>query len=421
MPYKAHRAKFILAESGRLIQNAELLVSASGRISGVRRRNRDQAGTGAKVADWGSAVIVPGLVNAHAHLELSSLHSQIMKFNSFTDWISQLIRRRSQWTADDYGASALRGAQLCLASGTTLAGDITSAGTGWEAARGAGLRRVVFEEVVGIAPDRADQTLLQASRLFDEAAADPLAVHGISPHAPYSVSADLYSRAASLARDREMILTTHAAETEAELMFLQNGEGELRDFLVAMRALPQEWKVPGSHTIPYLHGLGVLGPRCLLAHCNYLDRASIRCIRRTLSSVVYCPRSHDFFGHKKHPVRQLLDSGVNVALGTDSLASNFSLSMLDEMRFLYKKRKDLKPGEIFDAATRNGAAALGFRGILGVLRRGYLADMAVLALPQNTSPRHLVNQILEGSGECIASIVQGRTAWRKSEINPANK
>jgi cytosine/adenosine deaminase-related metal-dependent hydrolase len=162
-----------------------------------------------------------------------------------------------------------------------------------------------------------------------------------------------------------------------------------------------------------LDSLGVLEQSPLLIHCNYLDPDSIARILARRCSVAYCPRSHAYFGHDAHPVRQLLDAGVNLALGTDSLASNDSLSMLDEIRFLSRERKDLKADEIFRMATLNGASALGFGGMIGRLRRGYWADMAVLSLPENVSPKYLISQVLEGAGECIGTVVQGEIVWSK--------
>jgi cytosine/adenosine deaminase-related metal-dependent hydrolase len=284
---------------------------------------------------------------------------------------------------------------------------------GWEAARGGDLRRVVFEEALALSPGQADAALSQLNLLFEKADPNPLLAHGVSPHAPYSVSPELYRRAAELGRRRGMLLATHVAETAAELEFLRDGTGEFRDFLGAAGVLPNDWKPPGLFPIAYLDSLGVLGCFCLLIHCNYLDRESITRILAAHCSVVYCPRSHDFFGHGKHPVRELLDSGINVALGTDSLASNSSLSMIDEMRFLFKKRKDIKSEEIFRAATFNGASALHFGGSLGLLRPDYWADMAVFELPPNLPARQLPSQILEGAGDCVATIVRGRIAWRK--------
>jgi aminodeoxyfutalosine deaminase len=400
-----HRAKYVLAEPDLLLQNAAIHISARGRIS----RIEPWSGicSEAEVIDWGSSVIIPGLVNAHVHLELTALHNKLTQFSSFTDWISQLVSHRRSWTKEDILSSASEGARLSLASGTTLAGDITASGFGWDAANSQNLRCVVFEEVLSLSPDQADSVLSPVNQLLQKAPPNPLLVHGVSPHAPYSVSQELYRRSSELARRRKMLLTTHAAETQAELQFLQSGTGEFRSFLDGIGALPMNWKPPELPPVLYLDSLGILGPACLLAHCNYLDKSSITRILKTHSSVVYCPRSHDFFGHENHPIRQLLDLGINVALGTDSLASNSSLSMIDEMRFLYRKRKDIKPEEIFRAATINGAAALHYGGVLGRLRRNYWADMAVLEIPNNLEARHLICQILEGAGQCIATIVQG--------------
>jgi cytosine/adenosine deaminase-related metal-dependent hydrolase len=208
-------------------------------------------------------------------------------------------------------------------------------------------------------------------------------------------------------------LATHVAETKQELEFLRYGSGEFKDFLSGLGMLPDGWKPPGLAPVPYLEGFGLLDHPAILVHCNYLDEHSMSRILSRSCSVVYCPRSHAFFGHEPHPVRQLLDMGVNVALGTDSLASNDSLSILDEMRFLFRTRKDLKCDEIIRMATLNGAVALDFGGVLGRLRRGYWADMTVLRLPESVSDRNVVAQLLEGAGDCLATIVQGEIVWTK--------
>jgi len=208
-------------------------------------------------------------------------------------------------------------------------------------------------------------------------------------------------------------MTTHVAETREELEFLKSGEGPFKAFLASLGALPAGWMPPKLDPIPYLEVLGVLEQSPLLAHCNYLDAHSMAIIQRTRASVAFCPRSHAYFGHENHPVRQCLDLGINVTLGTDSLASNDSLSMIDEMRFLHRTRRDLKCEEILRMATLNGAMALNLGRVLGRLRRGYWADMTVLELPEGASGRNLLAQVLEGAGECVATIVQGEVAWQR--------
>jgi aminodeoxyfutalosine deaminase len=408
-----HRAKYVLMHPDLLLENAAVSISEDGQILQVDSWHRVHSVSAAKVVDWGPAILIPGLINAHAHLELTSLYDRVNDFTSFTDWILKLIRQRQTWTPENYRFSSEKGAQLSLASGTTLVGDIASSGVGWNAISGNNLRRVVFEEVLSLFPDRVEPVLESLNNILDSAEVRPRQIHGISPHAPYSTSAELYHRTAELARNQKRLVATHVAETEAELQFLLTGTGEFSDFLTAIGALPGDWMPPKASPIAYLDSLNVLGPSCLLIHCNYLDEESILRIAKSRSNVVYCPRSHSFFDHRNHPVRQLLNSGINVALGTDSLASNHSLSILDEMRHLFANRKDLSPQEIFLAATVNGAIALGFGGMLGRLEPGWLADMAVLSLPQNLGPKGMLSQILEGAGECLATIIEGGIVWQK--------
>jgi cytosine/adenosine deaminase-related metal-dependent hydrolase len=417
MPKFIHRAKYVLAEPDLLVTNAEVHISDDGRISSIESRSNSPSIHEAEIVDWGAALIIPGLINAHAHLELTSLQGQLTRFQSFTDWVLQLIEKRRLWTKEDFLSSVRAGVEAVLKSGTTLVGDVSASGWSCDAGCSSGLRRVVFEESTAFPPSNMDSALSQVEQRLDQSVPDPLLVRGVSPHAPYSVSPELYRRLADLSRERRFLLATHIAETASEIQFLQFGTGEFRELLLRLGVLPDTWKPPQLSPIAYLDSLGVLGPFTILIHCNYLDWDSVNRILASQGSVVYCPRSHDFFGHEQHPVRQLLDLGINVALGTDSLASNRSLSMLDEMRHLFRSRKDLKPEEIFRLATVNGAAALKFGRVLGCLRPGYWADLAVLKLPENTGPRHLPAQVLEGTGEWIATIVQGKVAKRSPDYS----
>lgn len=409
-----HIAKYVLAEAGILLRNAAVHVSDPGRVSRLEPWQNPSSRPGFRIVDWGSAVIVPGLVNTHAHLELTGLSGRLGAWSSFTGWISALMRERRKLAREDYLAAVRRGAEESLACGTTLVGDISASGLTWEALRNVRFRKVVFEEVTAFMPERARDAVEALLERLARVEPDDTLSSGLSPHAPYSVSPDLFRAVAEVARQRRARMAVHVAETKPELEFLREGKGEFRDFLDSLGVLPAGWQPPALAPVPFLDELGILDRPATLIHCNYLDDDSMARILSRNCSVVYCPRSHAFFGHEPHPVRKLLDLGINVALGTDSLASNESLSVLDEMRFLFQHRKDLKCDEIIRMATLNGAVALDFGGMLGRLRRGFWADMTVISLPEDPGERHVATRILEGAGECIATIVQGEIVWTKA-------
>jgi cytosine/adenosine deaminase-related metal-dependent hydrolase len=408
-----HTAKYVLAEAGMLLRNAAIHISDPGRISRLEPWQGPPRKLETSVIDWGSAIILPGLVNAHTHLELTCLRGLVNRSSSFTAWLASLMTERRKLAQEEYLDSVTRGAHMCASSGTTLIGDISASGCSWEALKPEKLRKVVFEEVTAFLPEKAGEAIAALTARLNRVQPDCYLSSSVSPHAPYSVSPALFRAVAELARQRNMRPAIHVAETNQELELLTKGTGEFRDFLSGLGVLPEAWLPPGLAPVPYLEGLGILERPALLIHGNYLDEESMSLVLSRNCSIVCCPRSHAFFGREPHPVRRLLDMGINVALGTDSLASNDSLSVLDEMRFLFRNRKDLKCDEIIRMATLNGAVALDFGGVLGRLRRGYWADMTVLRLPENIGDRNVEAQILEGAGECLATIVQGQVVWTK--------
>ncbi len=409
-----HTAKYVLAEAGMLHRNAAVHVSDPGRISRLEPWQGPPKKLETSVIDWGSAIILPGLVNAHTHLELTDLCGRLNPSSSFTSWLASLMSERRRLAKQDYLDSVARGARMCAASGTTLIGDISASGWSWEALKTIKSRKVVFEEVTAFLPEKAAETMAALTSRLDRVQTDCCLSSSVSPHAPYSVSPVLFRAVAQLARQRNVRPAIHVAETNQEVELLMRGTGEFKDFLAKLGVMPDAWLPPGLAPVPYLEGLGILERPALLIHGNYLDEESMSRVLNRNCSIVFCPRSHAFFGHMPHPVRRLLDMGINVALGTDSLASNDSLSILDEMRFLFRNRKDLKCDEIIRMATINGAVALDFGGVLGRLRRGFWADMTVIRLPEDICDRNVEAQILEGAGECLATIVQGQVVWTKA-------
>ena len=210
---------------------------------------------------------------------------------------------------------------------------------------------------------------------------DELLSVGLSPHAPYSVSRELYQASCGFAGDARMPVCTHLAETQDEIEFLTKGTGSFSAFLRQIRALPDVWKPPGTMPVRYLNELGIVNNRTLLIHCNYVSDEEVAMIQSSGASIAFCPGSHHFFGHTNHPVRRFLDTGINVGIGTDSLASNDTLSVLDELKFL-SMNHPISPQTLICMATVNGAKAIGLESQVGQLREGFEADICGVGLPE---------------------------------------
>jgi len=226
-----HRAHFVLAEADFLLQDAAVHVCDPGRISRIGPWHGKPSGQDVRVIDWGKAIIMPGLVNSHTHLELTRLFGRIRQTTSFVDWLSQIVQERREWTPEQHAESVRAGAAMALRSGTTLVADVSSGGLSRQALLAERIRKAVFEEAVALAPERAADSVADVERRLQEAEPDPLTTLGVSPHAPYSVSPRLYRELAALARRRGIQLTTHVAETREELQFLESGTGPFVPFL----------------------------------------------------------------------------------------------------------------------------------------------------------------------------------------------
>ncbi|MBI2922414.1 MAG: amidohydrolase family protein [Planctomycetes bacterium] len=327
-----------------------------------------RAGRGA--LDFRGAVLLPGLVNAHTHLELTALAGRLPRA-AFPDWAKGLVAARAAWEPREVEASARDGVRLSVEAGTAAVGDFAALGSD-DALRQSGLRGVSWRESLGIAPERAADAARCARRFLRPPSA--LWTPGLAPHAPYSASPDLYVLLHRLARARRLPFATHLAELREEVLFLRDGGGPFARMLRALERDPGSWRPPGLRPVPYLAALGVLRG-ATVAHANYLDGDDVAALRRARATVVWCPRTHDFFGHPPHPVRRLLAAGVPVALGTDSLASTPTLSVRDEIR--HATGKGLSLAAALRMATEGGARALGLRRS-GRIAPGWAADFTVV-------------------------------------------
>ena len=395
------RAKYVMPNSRTIIENGAAAVQGS-KIVDIGHFPTIRNSSTAPIYDLGEAVLMPGLVNAHTHLDLTSSADSIQRTPKFTDWIFQIVGKRNPSAIEP---SVREGVQQSLASGATTVGDIDGTGESVQVLRDTPIRKVVFFEVLGFSGERAAMGLARlATYLGSPPALDSLLMPALSPHAPYSTSADIYRRCVM----SDLSICTHIAETEDELEFLSSGTGAFLDYLEAFGISTAEWVPPQLTPVQYMDTLGILRKSSLLVHCNYLTGVDISLIADSGASVLFCPRSHHYFYHTDHPVLQLIERGINVAIGTDSLASNWSLNLLDELKFLARTQPCIRPETLVDMVTCNGAAALGLAQI-GRLEKEWQADVIAVQIPNDG--RLVIEQILDNSSENLLTVVGGKICY----------
>ncbi len=301
--------------------------------------------------DLGQSLIIPGLVNAHTHLDLGALRGKLPPPTQFTDWLVQVIAYRRQVNASEWTASIHEGIRESIRHGTTWLGDISYNGESLDALQSTGLNYLVFREIIGMKRERAEL----AMDLADDWVNDDSNTggRGLSPHAPYTVSEGLLTLLHACFHQVPMAM--HVAETREELQLLNDKAGPFRDFLQSLGVWhPDQFFGSIDDVIHLLDDLD----QAYLVHGNYLTREQWQRLSST-TTVVYCPRTHAYFGHEPHPYLAMLADGVNVALGTDSLASNPDLSILNECRFLWQRDRDKLDGPtLMKLATHTGKTAL---------------------------------------------------------------
>jgi cytosine/adenosine deaminase-related metal-dependent hydrolase len=322
--------------------------------------------------DFPAAAVVPGFVNAHTHLEYA-VYAGFGDGLAFGPWLHTHIERKARIAWDEFVAIARLGAAECLASGVTRIGDASFSGAAAMAAAELGLPALVYLEIFGADPERVEELRARIQEL--ERTVPSHVVFGVSPHAPYSVSADVYAASYSLGRP----IATHVGESDDERDYMLRGEGPI--------AAVSEVDPPRTTSVRHLAVNGLLGPRVLAAHCVKVDDEEIELLARHDVAVAHCPRSNALLGCGIAPLRELLDAGIRVGLGTDSPASTPSFDMFEEMRMAVyaararAERPDaLSAAEALELATLGSARALGLEDESGSLVVGKRADLAVVSL-----------------------------------------
>ena len=407
------RSKYLLKDPDNVVDNGAVIIDDGVIKFAGHYKDIDNFGS-YQTIDLGNSAIVPGFVNTHTHLELTHTHKSIKDDGVFTNWIRQLIDIKNGWSESEHALSVQDGIKSSLKSGSTTVVDITSNGIALGELLSSKIRKVLFFETLNFDPNTAEDTINDFKEQFANINPDNLLSIGIFPHAPYTVSDRLYRGCKRISDEFGIIIATHIAETKDEVEFLTRGTGYFVSLLNDFNML-NNWEPPTLNPINYLKNIGFLENGCILIHCNYLSGNEIDIIERSNSNVVFCPRSHSFFRHHDYPLTVLMDRNINIALGTDSLASNDTLSILDEMKFIWNHYSNLDAQRIFHMGTIAGAVALRMDDRIGKLYPGFNADIAVIEF-EDTDLSNIYDGIFSKDSECILTIVSGEICYDKYDV-----
>lgn len=410
------RARSVLPVCRQLIEDGAVGI-AGNRIAAVGKWREVSARFSGDRQDLGEMILLPGLVNAHCHLDYTDMAGLFPPPRNFTDWIKLITTEKGRWSNSDFLKFWTAGAQMLVQTGTTTVGDVEALPellpAVWETTP---LRVISFLEMTGIKSRRAPKAVLREAVKKIGALPQGRCYAGLAPHAPYSMRPELLRLSARTVRRRRWLLTTHLAESSQEFEMFMHGRGEMFDWLQRNERDMSDCR--GSSPVQHAERNGVLGANLLGIHVNYLADGDAALLGRRKVNVVHCPRSHAYFQHQRFSLAELRAAGVNVCLGTDSLATvrktlrwRIELDMFEEMRALAANELSLSPRTILAMATLNGAKALGFGKKAGRLAAGSFADL--IAVPFAGKRSETYDAVLHHHGDVTASMVDGQ--W---EITP---
>ena len=385
------RARTVITNTGGPIEDGAVAIVGN-RIAAVGGFDEIRAAYYGETTDLGEQVLMPGLVNAHCHLDYTMMRRAINPQRTFTEWIIRINALKRSLDNNDYRDAIAKGFAELKQWGTTTVANIESFPELLPDMPPPPIRTWWFFEMIDVRHRLAGEETIAGTLGFFDQRPDWLGGFGLSPHAPYTASGKLYELTADTAEKLGMPVTTHVAESREEWEMFREKRGELHEFMQKLGRWMfdnQEQRTPLAHVAAHAR----LGPRWLLAHMNELDDSDFTLLATMPQkpSIVHCPGSHRYFRHTRFPLTKLRSIGVNVCLGTDSLASTLTLSMFDEMRILTRQEPQLDPSEIIKMATLNGAMALGIEA--GKIAPGALADL--IALPHADNAREVHAAVIE--------------------------
>ncbi len=407
------RARAVLPVSRPVLENGAVLVSGN-RIRAVGSWNELSSQPHAHVIDLGDAVLMPGLVNAHCHLDYTDMAGRLPPQKRFTDWIKLMLATKAEWIYTEFAESWLHGAQMLVRSGTTTVADYEAVPELlpdlWSTTP---MRVLSFLEMTGVKSRCNPQAILNEALARVDELHDARSFASLAPHAPYSTVPELIRISAEAARDRGLPLSIHLSESQQEFEMFCDARGEMFEWL--QRNERDLSDCGHGSPVRQLANLGALGPNLLAVHVNYLAPGDAQLLAKHESHVVHCPRSHAYFQHAPFPYRELTEAGVNICLGTDSLATVYKtrrdtveLSLFDEASSFVARNPDVSPDRVVQMMTANGARALGMAGQVGELREDALADL--IAIPFNGDVSNAAEAVVRHRGPVTASMINGQWA-----------
>jgi cytosine/adenosine deaminase-related metal-dependent hydrolase len=402
-------ADYLLDETSTLRRNWAVRISGS-EITGVGPASSLK---GESWINLGRAVLMSGFVNCHNHLELTALGPMVHRTNDFVAWLDEVRTLRNSESEGFLAASAREGVAQSLLAGVTTLADHSNSGLSLDALSEMPIRAFILYELIALDKKTFEERVPLYKERIKNTKETPHLSWGLAPHASYSVSQGLFEWTRRVCEKDRRIISIHLHEHKEEAEFLMTGGGGFRQMQERLGANLSDYPPPGLSPTAYLQSLGILRPKTLLIHANYISDEDIRQIKKSGASVVFCPRSHSYFNHTEHPLEKLLLAGVNVSLGTDSLVSNWTLSILDEMRLIKTNYPGVDARTIFKMASANGAEALGLGGKIGKLGEGACADIIALGnLPAKDSLS--VDDLLVPEVKNVFTMVDGREVFRKT-------
>jgi cytosine/adenosine deaminase-related metal-dependent hydrolase len=373
-----YRASWVLPIASRPIRDGVVHVE-DGIIRGVDQSvDRD-------AVDLGSVAILPALVNAHTHLELSWMRGLVEPGHSMPLWAERLMRLRAtdeqpQKNTEEHRRGQIEAAiAAARAAGTGLVGDVTNTFAACQPLAQSGIGGAVFRELLGFRSAAAESLMAAAEAEMAQMPPDPRLNTTIVPHAPYSVSPALFALMAARAGGGTMSI--HLGESREEVEFLHTGRGEWRRILEMLGVWDDGWEVPGCGPVEYIARFGLVGPNLLAVHGVQFTDDELAVLARAGATVVACPRSNRWTGAGEPPVERFYASGVRVAVGTDSLASVEDLNVFAELAEMRRLAPSVSADRLLESATRTGAEALGFGQEFGTLESGKHAAIIAVRIP----------------------------------------